>query len=296
MKILFWKLCVFLGVILPGTGFLNAAQQKNIPPEYNAKNSLKFIDHLILKKEFYRGYAELQRFKFLYKNKIYPDRIKITELMLKYYNNYIPNNYNYQKNNLFPAEKIFISDYYYQKNNFKQISNLLKSNGNLSPEIRLLYNKRIFAVKLLNNNKIEKNIFYDDKSFFKKYNYLEDYSKNEYARMKSPGLALFSGLFPGMGYIYADKTGTGIISFILISALSVITYGAWKNNSKPVAIFTGTIGTFFYGGSIVGGYMQTRKYNQILKDDLKKYLGEELDFEPDRRLIYQKYGIGQLYD
>lgn len=107
--------------------------------------------------------------------------------------------------------------------------------------------------------------------------------KNEYA-------ALGWGLLPGAGYIYGNNTENGIIAAIVIGVCTALTYFAVDSNNNAIAFFTGSIGAFFYGGSIIGGSLAAKRTNRAITRDVQKYLEEEFEFAKDRETIFINYG------
>ena len=100
-----------------------------------------------------------------------------------------------------------------------------------------------------------------------------------------------AGLVPGAGYFYAGERGTGIVAMIVIGAGSAVTYASYRNGLDSIAVISGLITFFFYGGSIAGGYMQTVKYNNRLMETLDLKLKRELMPERDLDEIYFKFGL-----
>jgi hypothetical protein len=99
-----------------------------------------------------------------------------------------------------------------------------------------------------------------------------------------------------MGYVYSGNTATGIIALTLISLMSGMTYAAWKTDVKPVAVLTGTISCFFYGGSIIGGYYEAQRYNRNIDENVINSIDTVMDYDTDYRLLYNKYGLGKVYE
>ena len=95
-----------------------------------------------------------------------------------------------------------------------------------------------------------------------KYRELVNYSKKEYGNLKSPLAGGLLGLIPGMGYIYSEEMGTGITAFFVVAISATASYFAFTTNNKAIGIFVGAIGTFFYTGNVVGGYLAARRYNR----------------------------------
>lgn len=99
---------------------------------------------------------------------------------------------------------------------------------------------------------------------------LEDIYKSRYeSRSKSPVLAaLASAVVPGLGKIYAGKTGEGVSSLLLIGACSAITAEHWVKDgvSDWKTILPGLITAALYIGNIYGSYMSVSIYNTDLRN------------------------------
>ena len=86
---------------------------------------------------------------------------------------------------------------------------------------------------------------------------------------KSPWLAAAaSALVPGLGKIYAGRTGEGISSFLLTGAMGAITEEHWiKDGPKDwKTIVPGILTAFLYIGNIYGSYMSVSIYNSSIYD------------------------------
>lgn len=89
------------------------------------------------------------------------------------------------------------------------------------------------------------------------------------APQKSPWLAAAaSALVPGLGKIYAGRTGEGISSFLLTGAMGAITAEHWiKDGPKDwKTIVPGILTAFLYIGNIYGSYMSVSIYNASIYD------------------------------
>ena len=50
--------------------------------------------------------------------------------------------------------------------------------------------------------------------------------------------------------------------------------------------------TFFYTGSVLGGYLSTKRYNRGVTRYNIDYMSEVLELEENRKEIFDRYGIG----
>ena len=81
------------------------------------------------------------------------------------------------------------------------------------------------------------------------------------AKTKSPvKAALLSAVVPGLGKIYANKTGEGVIGFVQIGALGLMTAESYnkKGISSARFIVAASLFSLFYVGNIWGSYFSVR--------------------------------------
>lgn len=270
--------------------FLYSAEKKF--DEYSKKNIISFTNHLVQKKDWYRAYLEINRLNIYYNNSITDDEFLIS----KDYFMFNAGKYKYNKSkslnstHLFLlSSKIFAFDSGYNNINLDNNISLNKKYDNM----HFFMKKRKFYSFLSCNNYSEANKYLDKHSKLEKYKYLITYSEKQKKLLKNSSKALLVGVLPGMGYTYADNKNTGITAFLVVAVNAVLTVFAFKTGNEPIGMITGSIGTFFYGGSIIGGYLETKKYNKTIKTNTAEYLREQMNFKKDRKLIYNKYGIGK---
>lgn len=277
----------------------------NFPEEYAANNQLGFVKHLISKNEFYRAFVELKRLDSYYTGYIKKENIFTTELFLLFHGrrfSEIPKHKSDIPDYKIKAiHTIFSADALVEKSEFIKANDLLKSAvfSGLNKDIDFyLYKRNILSFLLLNkidearsliNNNTNLNSGLDTAAFSELIYYTENYFES----FKKPYNAMLFGIIPGMGYVYAGKEATGIIAFILISVLSTLTYYSFKTDNKPVGIFIGAATSFFYGGSIIGGYLSSKDYNKSAIRDLKESLSLKMQMAEDRERIYNDYGISR---
>ncbi|MCX7679232.1 MAG: hypothetical protein N2316_08420, partial [Spirochaetes bacterium] len=83
-------------------------------------------------------------------------------------------------------------------------------------------------------------------------------AKQQRENISNPSVAMLAGFIPGLGYCVGGNTPTGILTFAVVSIFSALTVAAFSTDNKPIGIMLGAATFFFYGGSIIGGYMQTK--------------------------------------
>ena len=89
------------------------------------------------------------------------------------------------------------------------------------------------------------------------------------AKPKSPWLAAAaSAVVPGLGKIYAGRTGEGISSFLLTGAMGAITAEHWIKDGPGnwKTIVPAVLCAALYIGNIYGSYVSVSIYNNSVKD------------------------------
>lgn len=78
---------------------------------------------------------------------------------------------------------------------------------------------------------------------------------------------MFSTLIPGLGRIYADRTGDGIYSFLFTVGSGFLAYKYYERDETiPAAIF-GSLTLFFWLGDIYGAVISVELYNDRKKGE-----------------------------
>lgn len=254
-----------------------------------------FINYLIENREYYRASVEVERLK-----SYYPDYIKqhqytaaINYLMYKgeaYEEIYGISDSDNKDDYL--AEKISI---------FFKIDSLIKmrmydkaerlippDTGGDDVFFKSLFEKRKMYFSLMGKE------YGNLKNNVSQYNNYRDqavYSEYIHNRKKDPWKGMAAGIIPGMGYVYAGEQGTGITAMIVTGLGAALTAASWKNDIKPLSIVSGTVTSLFYGGSIIGGYRETLRYNRGLMERLDLKLQRDFDFNSDVEEVYFRFGL-----
>ncbi len=299
-------ICVVLLYFIHGTPHAFAEKKSVAIFEYQPHNILEFTRDLVSKDEYYRAFVELQRLHSYYPKYISQGKFYVSELYLlhkgKRYPEILGKAPNGSNQNVKSIDKLFKGDVYLNRSEFIKASDIFGSsmNSEIDEEIDLFIYKRIFlshlllqridkAKRIIDNRKI--NIDGGDFSRFKES---LEYSRDCYNSLKKPYRAICLGVVPGLGYAYSGRKQTGIIAFIVVSVLSTLTYYSFKTGNKPIGTVFGAASVFFYTGSILGGYMETKKYNNTVMANLKGFLFNKMDIEEDREKIFKEYGIGYV--
>ncbi len=262
--------------------------------DFTPEKISSFTCSLIGSGEYYRAYVELLRL-----NSYYPEFIKtsvysVTSNYLFYksknYSDLLKLDFPEKEHDVFIPVSLFRVDSLIKLNRKNDAESLLAElygRGDSRDYYDYLNKRRVYLSLVSgrgkSDNKTEKE--------FSGYSELSDYSESIYESRKNPYLGALAGILPGAGYIYAGEKGTGITAMIVIGAGSAVSYGAYRSSFDSLAVISGVVTFFFYGGSIAGGYMQSVKYNDRLMDTLEMRLNRELMPERDLEEIYFKFGL-----
>lgn len=88
------------------------------------------------------------------------------------------------------------------------------------------------------------------------------------ASWKSPVLAGWLGIIPGLGYFYADHKQTAFASFIVNTVFWIATYQAFKADQNVLGGFLAVISVSWYSSNIYGSVRAAKRYNSQLQNDL----------------------------
>lgn len=267
-----------------------------VPEELSASNILGFAKSRAAAGDFYRAAVELDRLKGYYPNYLTDDLF----LVSKYY--YLFNGAQYStllfdynsRGRLFRQLDIFAADSLFAGGEYYAMDKLLENNyaDSSFPYHEMVF-KRCLLAGLFTEN--EERLASLEKLYaveYSAYKELIDSTAADLSKRKKPFLAAALGLFPGGGYAYAGNVNTGLVALVVVSLSGILSYTAYNNGSKLPAFFLGTVGTLFYGGSIIGGYLSAIKFNRALREDVARNCSQALSIPQDRETLYMKYGIG----
>ncbi len=269
-----------------------------LPSEsYSPQKITGFISFLVQKKEYYRATLELKRYYHFYPELSHPSSLAVTEEFLllqgKQYKEVfkVPAYYNSFPG---PADRIFHADSLLLSGKYVEGIKLL--NGVEDEHDRLfsgiIERRRIFTAIMLGISGSREDFFKLEKSPLPdSYSSVMKHGREFISSYKNPYLGASLGIIPGLGYLYAGKTGTGILTFVMVSLCSSLSYLAFRYNTDSAGIFLGAIATFFYTGSIVGGYSMSKKYNTSQGNLAKDQIYRELNIQNDQRFLLRKYGL-----
>jgi len=272
---------------------VSAEERAPLYDDFTPDKISSFVCSLIGNREYYRAYVELLRMNSYYPSFLDASVFDITSNYLFYkskrYNEITGFDASKIRDDFFIPMSLFRIDSLIKLDKKEEAeSELIKLYGRTDSENYSDYLKKRSVYFSIINNKDSKTEFNNK---FTGYEELFVYSGDVYEQRKNPFLGALVGIIPGMGYTYAGEGGTGIVALIVIGAGSAVTYASYSNGLDSLAIISGVITFFFYGGSIAGGYMQTVKYNDRLMETLEMRLDRELMPERDLDEIYFKFGL-----
>ncbi|MFW5860637.1 MAG: hypothetical protein ACOCWZ_00185 [Spirochaetota bacterium] len=266
--------------------------------EYSPETLTRFIHHLSGKGEYYRAHSELLRLQ-----SYYPDYLNESQYCLSR-GYFLLKGGQYSKcAGLYPqydgSEDICVLGFGIYS--FDATLHMQKTPGmnyfeNVPRQRDRLFSysiwKREFLLALMHEKYDRAREMADhDIPGIETYRAILPYARTARKEYKSPLTAVFCGILPGGGYVYSGRTNTGIIAGIVVSVLSAVTYGAFATDNQAIGMVTGSITAFFYGGSMLGGYLATMKHNKSVDENLRKYMIEELKLQNDSEEIYKKFGV-----
>lgn len=100
---------------------------------------------------------------------------------------------------------------------------------------------------------------------------LQHYERLRNIPGKSPFVGgMLSAAIPGLGKIYAGKTGEGIVGFLYVAALGLTSYDFYRGSGAghPLFILSATVTGIFYFGNIMGSAAAVRRSNNELKHEM----------------------------
>lgn len=283
------SLCLISVLLFSGTDYVFA---EDYPEELKAGNILSFTKYCAEQEDFYRACSELDRL-----NSYYPAYLpQETYLVSKAYYLYRGRQYDAvsamkEHINAAPSLSVFAADSCLMKGKYSEIPDIL------SP----LFKQKKVSLPAVKRSMLASALLEDESGLEKLERlYAADYSacrqlslngKDMLSKLKSPAAGAFLGIIPGAGYIYADNSPTGLAASAVTVICGILSFAAYRSGSRKSCAVLAAVGFCFYGGNIVGGYLETKRYNRSLKN---KLIDESLSLlETDREEIYTAEGIGK---
>ena len=254
-----------------------------------------FIYHLIDNREYYRASVEVERL-----NSYYPGYLKTFEytasinyLMYKGEAYDLISSWSFNDLNEDVLSKqisfIFKIDSLIKMKKYDEAERIIPSEfqGKDSFFPGIFQRRKLYFDLIKNRHRESGNNLYLRENYKK----LTDYADYIHEQEKNPWKGMAAGIIPGMGYIYAGEKGTGITAMIVIGLGAGVTALSWQHEIEPLAIVSGAATGFFYGGSIIGGYRETLRYNRRLMERLDLKLQRDFDFNRDTDEIFIRFGL-----
>lgn len=289
----FKKNLFFFGIILLHSSLLFSKTVK-YENSYSEQNVYSFTQFLIRNNEFYRANVEIDRFLSYYPENQLCYRMKYTKIYLLYRSGRYSDIVNLNKRYFIEEENGFLA--YYNIFKFDSLMKLDKAGSEILFDGEEYSDKDI--VKAVMNRKLFYRIIGDGKTHVssktvkEQDDFINKYRVKYESERISPELAAIFGIVPGLGYCYSGHKGTGAVAFITIGLGSLITYKSYQNGSASLSLISGLVTSLFYGGSIIGSYLEADKYNNNQKERITSLLAEELGMDKDRETLFMKFGIG----
>ncbi len=285
------SLCLTAVLLLSGTDFVFA---DDFPDEFSAGNILSFTKFCAEQEDFCRACSELDRLKLYHPSFLLPESYLISKAYFLYRGRQFESVLEMKEQIcVVPSLSVFVSDSFLMKRNYQEIPGILDPFLNDKDESVFLpaAKRRILAAALLEDEsglaKLEK-LYAADYSACRK---LSSDGKDMLSKLKSPAAGAFLGIIPGAGYAYADNIPTGLAALSVTVICGLLSFAAYRSGSRKSSAFLAAAGICFYGGNIVGGYLETKKYNRSLKN---KLIDNSLSvLKTDREELFNNKGIGK---
>ncbi|MCL2025621.1 MAG: hypothetical protein FWG92_02320 [Leptospirales bacterium] len=272
-------------------GIEAAPQHENAP-----LSILGFAMHCASTGDFYRAYAELERLEGYYPGFVNESAMLVSKSYFLFNEmRYVELDAIYSS---FPTARalwVFKSDMYFLSGDYNKMNDILNSAHSGEPFYNeLLFKRRLLVGIMLESDSLLESLEELHKNEYGAYMELVSASKMLLAEKKSGALALACGIFPGGGYAYAGNFPTGFVAFSVIALSAVLTYTAYVTDNHLTAFFIGTVGTLFYGGSILGGYLEAARFNKEVREETAHNLLYRMSLLDDHKRIYERDGIGGI--
>jgi len=106
---------------------------------------------------------------------------------------------------------------------------------------------------------------------------LDFYHRKKYPEFKKEALGgVLSAILPGLGKVYADETGDGVLAFLYTAVFGYLTYSSFENDHTTRGWIFAGLTAYFYASNIYGSVAAVQNYNAGVKftldSDFKMYL------------------------
>jgi hypothetical protein len=272
-----------------------SAEERNA---YSAEAISAFAGTLIHEKEYHRAYIELLRLKAYYPDYVSDERAAVSAMYLSYKNQNFTGKFSdplIENSRLHVSVsdiyRIFAYDSFIEKNKMNDAALALDPfRVSTEPDLETFLNKRKYHALLARGQIEEAGNFIYQIGLDERFNEITAFAIEKNSKKKSRTAAAAAGVVPGMGFWYAGQKETGIVALIVIAVSAGASYMAFSTGNDGIGLFTASISTFFYLGSIAGGYSSAEKYNSFLDSDINGYASDKLKLNDDREYIMKRYG------
>jgi hypothetical protein len=259
----------------------------------DASDARDFALKLIRSGEYYRAYRELQRLRFHYPGFVPESEMNVTAQYLWFMGKRPVSLYDSLlevpvSRRDFHTGRIFLYDLFLSLGEVEKARGVFipsALSGVPDPFLRQALDKRIELAVLLSPGK---GVRGSDRYLSEEVRELLRLREKE---LISPVGALFLGVIPGMGYIYAREYLTGFLAFLTVGTFVALSVLGYHTGNEVLGTVTALGGAFFYGGSIVGGYRAARGFNRERDRKNIRAIMEGAGLEEDRGRIFSEYGI-----
>lgn len=299
-----------VALLLPLLLFITASPPMlhagNFPDEYRVETIPGFTSFLIDRGEYYRARTELRRIGSLYPGTIPASAIRVTDLYClfrgKQYRELAEEKRATEAGVAACAGLVFSFDAACALADAKLAASLLSSHADHCPHpFESFLWKRRFLSAIASNDPGRAALMLEGKDAplpdgieRQRFENILNYGRERLSSISSPSRALWAGIVPGAGYAYSGNTATGIVAFVVVAVLSSVTYAAFRTDNRPLGVVFGAAATFFYGGSIAGGYLESRRRNRLVMESMLDNIADDARLADDRERLYRDYGIGSL--
>lgn len=298
-----WKVKQFLLVWYIIGFFFVTVDKINVfaSEEYSPEALLGFVKHLYKNQEYYRALVEFDRLTTYWPTFFPSTNASIVRLHLLFKGKQFDAILTEPIGSEDPyrcAAMIYRYDALLQKENIFNLQFLTKPKTECEDFFRPFFWKRDFLYAVITKDEKKAHellteTFFPNELLGEKELFVNIFKKAEQQReaKTNPYVALFSGVIPGLGYYVGGNRATGIAACAVVSIFSALTVAAFKTNNEQIGIMFGMATFFFYGGSILGGYLQTKRNNVQLEKMLQQSVIEDAELEQDREHLFNKYGF-----
>ncbi len=248
-------------------------------------SSLAFANSLIIENDYSSAILELKRLKYVTKNKVLINLINFHIAKCYFqsknypeFNQYFSNLIGSDIDKIYKDSLVFLESKVLQKNSDYTnsvflINTINVDSSKLHDDFLYLkgadyiylkeFDKARYSFSLINSNSkdFQKAQLFSSPDYFKKNLHLKSASFAAYS----------SAIIPGVGYIYANRPQTGIVSFIINALFAYTTVEAIHNKQYGLGAAAGMLGLGWYFGTIRGSWKSVIDYNKNQINNMLNY-------------------------